>query len=177
MCRHLQLPGPHWALAYSPRLPPTSMSPQAPPHRSVGWCPLGPSITNSSHKQVHTWVRACTHIPECRQGPPSPVPRAPDCLLCWAGEQEGAVKGKKTERRQGGKHSKAAQLGWVWSRPLSPARNSQESCPSTLFWKPDWRKEGAVRHWWTWREGRKAESAKEPGDAAGHLNVTNFPGT
>lgn len=76
---------------------------------------------------------------------PAPVSRAAACLLCWAGEQEGALKGKKTERLQGGKDSKSAQLGWVWSRPLSPAHNSQESCPSTLFWKPDWRKDGAVR--------------------------------
>ena len=133
MCRHPQLPGPHGALAYSPRLPPTSMSPQAPPHQSVGWCPLGPSITNSSHKQVHTWVQACTHIPVCRQGPPSPALRAPACLLCWAGEQEGAVKGKKTERRQGGKHPKSAQLGWVWSRPLSPAHNSPGVLPHPHF--------------------------------------------
>lgn len=116
-----------------PKTPTTSISPQAPPHQSVGWCPLGPSITNSSPKQVHTWVQACTHTYlSAGRALPLQSPR-PACLLCWAGEQEGAVKGKKTERWQGGKHSKAAQLGWVWSRPLSPAHNSQESCPIHTF--------------------------------------------
>lgn len=69
------------------------------------------------------------------------------------------MKGKKTERRQGGKHSKAAQLGWVWSRPLSPARNSQESCPSTLFWKPDWRKREQCG---TGGHGGRAEKQSQP---------------
>lgn len=74
--------------------------PKTPTHISVttgtsipisGREPSWASITNSSHKQVHTWVQACTHTPVCVCGEAGPSlsspqgPRLPPVLGWGAG--------------------------------------------------------------------------------------------